>query len=122
MWQVRFPKGWHDIDAHAQLRINNAYDAGHSTVQFQVLQSQRLNLWRTYEIDFTHMKQTNLESGRIREVRLFRTYCSTTLALEDREPSQEPEEEGDPDQQGASSNRPHEEARRNEMPTDQQAS
>ena len=41
MWQVRFPKGWHDIDADAQLSINNAYDAGHSTVQFQVLQSQR---------------------------------------------------------------------------------
>ena len=116
MWQVRFPKGWHDIDAHAQLRINNAYHAGHSTVHFQVLQSQRLNLWRTYEIDFTHMKQTNLESGRIREVRLFRTDCSTTLALEDRKPSRQREEEGGPDQRGASSNRPHEEARRNKMP------
>ena len=116
MWQVRFPKGWYDIDANAQLIIQNAHDAGNSTVQFQVLQSRRLNLWRTYEIDFNRMVQTNLESGRIREVRLFRTYCTTTLALEDREPSQEPEEEGDPDQQGASSNRPHEEARGNKMP------
>ena len=85
-------------------------------MQFEVLHSQRLNQWKIYEIDFNRMQQTNLESTRIRQVRLVPTDCNAMPALEDRKRNHQSEEEGDPDQQGASSNRVYEEARGNKMP------
>ena len=69
MWQVEFPKGWCNIDVKVQETIQLAYEAGNSTVEFAVIQSSRLDLWRHYEIDFSCMTQTNVISGRIRKIR-----------------------------------------------------
>ena len=71
MWQVKFPRGWQDIDQDAQAIITSAYESGSPTVEFATLQSQRLGLWRRYVITFSRMEQMNLDSERIRKVRLF---------------------------------------------------
>ena len=83
MWQVEFPKGWCDIDVSVQESIQLAYDSGSPTVVFSVLQSSRLGLWRHYEIDFSCMEQRNVNSGRIRKIRLSPEDANATLALED---------------------------------------
>ena len=70
MWQVEFPKGWCNIDVSVQESIQLAYESGSPTVVVSVLQSSRLDLWRHYEIDFSRMEQRNVDSGRIRKIRL----------------------------------------------------
>ena len=73
MWQVQFPRGWYDIDQDVQAQISSAYQAGRPTVEFATVKSQRLGLYRRYMIDFGRLQQRNLESGRIRAVRLLQT-------------------------------------------------
>ena len=73
MWQVQFPRGWYDIDQDVQAQISSAYQAGYPTVEFATAKSQRLGLYRRYMIDFGRLQQRNLESGRIRAVRLLPT-------------------------------------------------
>ena len=73
MWQVQFPRGWYDIDQDVQAQISSAYQAGWPTVEFATVKSQRLGLYRRYMIDFGRLQQRNLESGRIRAVRLLQT-------------------------------------------------
>ena len=73
MWQVQFPKGWYNIDQDVQAQISSAYQAGRPTVEFATVKSQRLGLYRRYMIDFGRLQQRNLESGRIRAVRLLQT-------------------------------------------------
>ena len=73
MWQVQFPRGWYDIDRDVQAQISSAYQAGWPTVEFATVKSQRLGLYRRYMIDFGRLQQRNLESGRIRAVRLLQT-------------------------------------------------
>ena len=80
---MEFPKGWCDIDVSVQESIQLAYDAGRPTVVFSVLQSSRLGLWRHYKIDFSRMEQENVNSGRIRNIRLSPGDANATLALED---------------------------------------
>ena len=73
MWQVQFPKGWYDIDQDVQAQISSAYQAGRPTVEFATVKSQRLGLCSRYMIDVGSLQQRNLESGRIRAVRLLQT-------------------------------------------------
>ena len=73
MWHVQFPRGWYDIDQDVQAQISSAYQAGRPTVEFATVKSQRLGLYRRYMIDFGRLQQRNLESGRIRAVRLLQT-------------------------------------------------
>ena len=83
MWQVEFPKGWCDIDVSVQENIQLAYDSGRPTVVISVLQSSRLGLWRHYEIDFRRMEQRNVDSRRIRKIRLSPGDANAPLPLED---------------------------------------
>ena len=94
MWQVEFPKGWCDIDVSVQESIQLAYDSGRPTVVISVLQSSRLGLWRHYEIDFRRMEQRNVDSGRIRKIRLSPGDANATLALEDGKRKRSSEEKG----------------------------
>ena len=94
MWQVEFPKGWCDIDVSVQENIQLAYDSGRPTVVISVLQSSRLGLWRHYEIDFRCMEQRNVDSGRIRKIRLSPEDANATLALEDSTRKRSSEEKG----------------------------
>ena len=64
---------WHDIDQDVQAQISSAYQAGQPTVEFVTVKSRRLGLYRRYRIEFGSLQQRNLESGRIRAVRLFQT-------------------------------------------------
>ena len=79
MWEVKFPKRWYGIDDRAQQQITAAWQSGSPTVQFCVCKSERKGLWNSYSIDFRTMEQTNIESGRIREVRL----TTTPVGIED---------------------------------------
>ena len=94
MWQVEFPKGWYDIDVSVQESIQLAYESGSPTVVFSVLQSSRLGLWRHYEIDFSRMEQRNVDSGRIRKIRLSPGDANAPLALEDGKRKRSSEEKG----------------------------
>ena len=94
MWQGEFPKGWCDIDVSVQENIQLAYDSGRPTVVISVLQSSRLGLWRHYEIDFRRMEQRNVDSGRIRKIRLSPGDANATLALEDGKRKRSSEEKG----------------------------
>ena len=73
MWHVQFPRGWYDIDQDVQAQISSAYQAGRPTVEIATVKSQRLGLYRRYMIDFGRLQQRNLESGRVRAVRLLPT-------------------------------------------------
>ena len=79
MWEVKFPKRWYGIDDRAQQQITAAWQSGSPTVQFCVCKSERKGLWNSYSIDFRKMEQTNVESGRIREVR----FTTTLVGIED---------------------------------------
>ena len=79
MWEVKFPKRWYGIDDSAQQQITAAWQSGSPTVQFCVCKSERKALWNSYSIEFRTMEQTNIESGRIREVRL----TTTPVGIED---------------------------------------
>ena len=94
MWQVEFPKGWCNIDVSVQETIQLAYESGSPTVVFAVLQSSRHDLWRHYEIDFSCMEQRNVNSGRIRKIRLSPEDANATLALEDSTRKRSSEEKG----------------------------
>ena len=94
MWQVEFPKGWYDIDVSVQESIQLAYESGSPTVVVSVLQSSRLDLWRHYEIDFSRMEQRNVDSGRIRKIRLSPGDANAPLALEDGKRKRSSEEKG----------------------------
>ena len=94
MWQVEFPKGWNDIDVSVQESIQLAYESGSPTIVFSVLQSSRLGLWRHYEIDFSRMEQRNVDSGRIRKIRLSPGDANAPLALEDGKRERSSEEKG----------------------------
>ena len=54
-------------------------EEGPATVQFCVCKSERKGLWNSYSIEFRTMEQTNIESARIREVRL----TTTPVGIED---------------------------------------
>ena len=94
MWQVQFPKCWYDIDVSVQESIQLAYESGSPTVVVSVLQSSRLDLWRHYEIDFSRMEQRNVDSGRIRKIRLSPGDANAPLALEDGKRKRSSEEKG----------------------------
>ena len=80
MWQVQFPKGWQNIDQHAQHQISEAFLRGEASVVFSVLQSKRLNWWAHYCINFEKMEQTNIESSNVRAVK----WTGAPLSLDDR--------------------------------------
>ena len=94
MWQVKFPKGWYDIDVSVQETIQLAYESGTQTVVFAVIESTRLDRWRHYEIDFSCMTQRNVISGRIRKIRRSPGDANPTLALEDNKRKRSSEEKG----------------------------
>ena len=94
MWQVEFPKGWCNIDVSVQETIQLAYESGSPTVVFSVLQSSRLGLWRHDELDFRRMEQRNVDSGRIRKIRLSPGDANAILALEDGKRKRSSEEKG----------------------------
>ena len=54
-------------------QLNYVYNAGQPAVQFATVKSHRLGLYRHYMIDFGSLQQKNLDSERIRSVRLLHT-------------------------------------------------
>ena len=88
MWQVEFPKGWCNIDVSVQETIQLAYESGSPTVVFR---SFKVLVW---VFGGTRMEQRNVDSGRIRKIRLSPGDANATLALEDGKRKRSSEEKG----------------------------
>ena len=68
-WQVKFPKGWQDLPPDASSEIESAHQRGANVADYKQCRSKKRNEWVAYQLDFRTMRQTNVESERVREAR-----------------------------------------------------